>query len=125
MDRGVGEHPNATSPIDAQSKCETPPARTARSIAGSGLHFTAYSTSPGNAATNSRAVASTVAGRMQCIGSSGCSVATSSSTEGSAIVAAGKARRRGDTAVRTRTLFIAGILAGIRRALARPTTETG
>ncbi len=107
---------SATSPIEAQSKCATPPAWTARSIAGSGLHFTAYSTSPGNAATNSRAVASTVAGRMQCIGSSGRSAAMSSSTEGSAVVAAGKRRRRGDTAERTRELFIAGILAGIWRA---------
>ena len=38
---------SATSAAEAQSKCRTPPAQTARSTAGSGLHFTAYSTSPG------------------------------------------------------------------------------
>ena len=113
----------AISPIDAQSKCATPPACTARNVAGSGLHFTAYSTSPGNASTKPRAVASTVAGRRQCIGSSGRSIATSSSTEGSIARVAGKRRRSGVTAERTRRLFNSIILASTWRACAaRPTT---
>ena len=41
---------------EAQSKCRTPPSHSARSTAGSGLHFTAYSTSPGKPSTKSRAV---------------------------------------------------------------------
>ena len=54
-DRGAGFHrvhemdfapgnmrrTSETSEIDAQSKCRTPPSHTARSTAGSGLHFTA------------------------------------------------------------------------------------
>ena len=111
VDVGVGEHlPHQRAPRRSRRSrnARTPPARTARSIAGSGLHFTAYSTSPGNASTKSRAVASTVAGRRQCIGSSGRSAATSSSTAGSARGIGGKRRRRGETAERTRRLVHGG-----------------
>ena len=73
---------------------------------GSGLHFTAYSTWPGNASTNARVFDWTVAGRRQCIGTSGRSVATSSSTDGSG-AGAGKRRRRGETAERRRSVFMA------------------
>ena len=42
---------SATSTAEAQSKWRTPPSQTARSTAGSGLHFTAYSVSPGKPRT--------------------------------------------------------------------------
>ncbi len=109
---------NATSLAEAQSKCRTPPFHSARSTAGSALHFTAYSTSPGKAATNSVAVADSVVGRMQCTGSSGRSSAISASTErgvdARALATSGRRRRRGETAERTRRLDIATILATVR-----------
>ena len=71
-----------TSEIEAQSKCRTPPSHTARSTAGSGLHFTAYSTSPLNACTKARDEAAMTSGRMQCSGSSGRSDATVPATLG-------------------------------------------
>ena len=89
-----------TSAIDAQSKCSTPPPRTARMMAGSGLHFTAYITSPGKASTKACVAAMTAAGRRQCIGSSGRSVATRSLTSGSTSEAKSKSamqRRHGRT----------------------------
>src|SRR5580704_12868759 len=91
---------------------------------GSGLHFTAYSTWPGNASTNARVFDSTVAGRRQCIGTSGRSVATSSSTDGSG-AGAGKRRRRGETAERRRSVFMAGSSQLLARDVARPAAETG
>src|SRR5580698_320938 len=73
---------SSTSAIDAQSKWRTPPSHSARSTAGSGLHFTAYIVWPGNAATNSAADAARVAGRKQTSGSLGRNEATRSSTHG-------------------------------------------
>ena len=56
VDRRVREHAAAPAPPRRSRRSRngaTPPARTARSTAGSGLHFTAYSTRPGTPATNS------------------------------------------------------------------------
>ena len=102
-------------------------AYSARSTAGSGLHFTAYRTSPGNACTKSCAVSATTAGRRQWIGSSGRSAATTSSTVGQANRLATNGRRSGETAERVRaTKTSRHILANRRtRANASRSTKTG
>src|SRR5437762_7390352 len=85
---------NAISGSEAQSKWRIPPAQTARKTRGSGLLFTAYSTSPGKAATKQRDAAATVAGRKQTRGSAGRSRATTASMIGRELRFAARNTRR-------------------------------
>src|SRR5947208_1746510 len=84
----------ASSGREAQSKWRTPAAQTARKTRGSGLHFTAYSTSPGKAATKQRDAAATVAGRKQTSASAGRSRATTALMIGRELRFAARSTRR-------------------------------
>src|SRR5437763_13333348 len=85
---------NAISGSEAQSKWRTPPAQTARKTRGSGLHFTAYSTSPGKAATKQRDAADMTAGLRQTSGSAGRSRATTALMIGRELRFAARSTRR-------------------------------